>query len=236
MWTLRQAARYYRHGENGRAATATRPMPSAGPNRCPNHGLGRGRSSRLALLTRLRTWIDAYTEVDRSTASNCCQPGRIRPGGRRRPAAARYLAGPDQARPDDPGRPARAGAVPAPVLVVLAAAVACVRGIYGIGGESIPAPALIGTGRRPSEVAPATLASTMVTSIAGLITFVILLPHEPGSVAPDWDTGLALGVGGLAGAYTRARLQSRLPDTLIRRLVGIVVIAIGIRYLWPGLS
>jgi len=52
------------------------------------------------------------------------------------------------------------------VLVVLAAAAGCVRGIYGIGGKSILAPALIGTGRRPSEVAPATLASTMVTSIA----------------------------------------------------------------------
>ena len=55
-------------------------------------------------------------------------------------------------------------------------------------------------------------------------------------MAPDWDTGLALASAAWDGAYTRARLQSRLPDTLIRRLVGIVVIAIGIRYLWSGLS
>jgi uncharacterized protein len=92
----------------------------------------------------------------------------------------------------------------------LAAAAGCVGGIYGIGGGSILAPVLIGTGRRPSEVAPAALASTFVTSVAGVVTFTILSIHEPGSVAPDWPVGVALGAGGLAGAHTGARLQSRL--------------------------
>jgi uncharacterized protein len=135
---------------------------------------------------------------------------------------------------DNPGRPARL--IPAPGLVVLAAAVGCVGGIYGIGGGSILAPVLIGTGRRASDVAPAALASTFVTSVAGVITFTVLSLHQPGAIAPNWPTGIALGAGGLAGAYTGARLQSRLPDTLIRRLVGILVIAIGARYLWSGLG
>jgi uncharacterized membrane protein YfcA len=137
-------------------------------------------------------------------------------------------------RPENSDRPARL--IPAPVLVVLAAAVGCVGGIYGIGGGSILAPILIGSGRRPAEVAPAALASTFVTSVAGVITFTILSIHEHGSVAPDWPTGIALGVGGLAGAYTGARIQSRLPDVLIRRLVGVLVIAIGVRYLKSGLA
>jgi uncharacterized membrane protein YfcA len=137
-------------------------------------------------------------------------------------------------RPQDPDRPARL--IPVPVLVILAAAVGCVGGIYGIGGGSILAPILIGSGRRPAEVAPAALASTFVTSVAGVITFTILSIHHHGSVAPDWPTGIALGVGGLAGAYTGARIQSRMPDVLIRRLVGILVIAIGARYLWSGLG
>ena len=47
---------------------------------------------------------------------------------------------------------------------------------------------------------------------------------------------LALGAGGLAGAYTGARLQRHLPDVLIRRVMGILVVAIGARYLWSGLS
>ncbi len=113
----------------------------------------------------------------------------------------------------------------------------CVGGIYGIGGGSILAPILVGTGQRPSQVAPAaTLASTFVTSVAGVITFTILSVHQHGPASPDWPTGSALGVGGLAGAYTGARIQSRLPDALIRRLVGILVIAIGARYLWSGLG
>ena len=43
-------------------------------------------------------------------------------------------------------------------------------------------------------------------------------------------------LGGLAGAYTGARIQGRLPDAVIRRVMGILVIAIGARYLWSGLS
>jgi uncharacterized protein len=134
----------------------------------------------------------------------------------------------------EPGRKARL--IPAPVLVVLAAAVGCVGGIYGIGGGSILAPVLIGSGRQPAQVAPAALASTFVTSVAGVATFTILSVHQHGPVAPAWSTGIALGIGGLAGGYTGARIQSRLPDALIRRLVGILVIAIGARYLWAGLN
>jgi uncharacterized membrane protein YfcA len=120
--------------------------------------------------------------------------------------------------------------VRAPVLIVLAAVVGCVGGIYGIGGGSILAPVLIGTGRPPSEVAPAALASTFVTSAAGILTFVILSAQQHGPVAPDWPTGIALGVGGIGGGHTGARIQSRLPDLLLRRLVAILVIAIGVRY------
>ena len=140
-------------------------------------------------------------------------------------------------RPTRPGtepRPVRT--VPRSALILLAAAVGCVGGIYGIGGGSILAPILISTGRPAREVAPASLASTFVTSVAGVITFLILSVHHHGPVAPDWPTGIALGIGGLAGAYTGARIQHRLPDTLIRRMMGVLVIAIGVRYLWSGLG
>jgi uncharacterized protein len=145
-----------------------------------------------------------------------------------------WLALTRPARPAGPGRPSRR--IPGPALMTLSAAVGCIGGIYGIGGGSILAPILIGTGRPPAEVAPAALAATFVTSAAGVITFTILASRAHGPVAPDWATGAALGIGGLAGAYTGARIQSRLPDRLIRRLVGILVIAIGARYLWAGLS
>jgi uncharacterized membrane protein YfcA len=139
-------------------------------------------------------------------------------------------------RPPQGGGRARTRLLPASALIPLAAAVGCAGGIYGIGGGSILAPILIGSGREPAEVAPAALASTFVTSVAGVITFTLLSVHHHGTVAPDWPTGIALGIGGLAGAYTGARIQSRLPDTLIRRLVAIAVLAVGSRYLWVGLS
>jgi uncharacterized membrane protein YfcA len=127
-------------------------------------------------------------------------------------------------------------AIPVPALVALSVAVGCVGGIYGIGGGSILAPILLGTGRPAHEVAPAALASTFATSVAGVITFTILAVHQHGPAAPDWPTGIALGAGGLAGAYVGARIQSRLPDAVIRRLVGFLVVAIAVRYLWSGLG
>ena len=90
------------------------------------------------------------------------------------------------------------------------------------------------SGQRASAVAPAALASRFVTSVAGVTTFTLLSLYHPGAVAPDWSVGLALGAGGLAGGYTGARIQSRMPDVLIRRLVGILVIAVGAGYLWSA--
>ena len=114
--------------------------------------------------------------------------------------------------------------------------VGCAGGIYGIGGGSILAPVLIGTGRPPAVVAPAALASTFVASVAGVLTFAVLAVHHAGPVAPDWPTGTALGLGGLAGGYTGARIQARLPDRLLRRMIALVVLAIGVRYLVIGLA
>jgi uncharacterized membrane protein YfcA len=115
-------------------------------------------------------------------------------------------------------------------LIVAAVLVGCVGGIYGIGGGSILAPLLISFGRSPREVAPATLAATFVTSVAGIATFLVLATQHHGSIAPDWGVGIALGVGGLIGGYTGARLQPRMPEAFIRRLLGLLVLAIGIRY------
>src|ERR1022692_1546465 len=145
-----------------------------------------------------------------------------------------WLAFARPGRASQAARPVRM--IPQPVLILVAAVVGCAGGIYGIGGVSILAPILIGTGRSPSEVAPAALASTFVTSVVGVATFTILSVHQRGSVAPDWPTGLALGIGGLAGAYTGARIQSRLPDALIRRIVGVLVLAIGAHYLIAGVG
>lgn len=143
-----------------------------------------------------------------------------------------WLAATRPARARELSRPRR---IPAPALVLLACLTGCAGGIYGIGGGAILSPVLIGSGRPASEVAPAALASTFVTSLGGVLTFTVLSVGH-GLVAPDWPTGIALGLGGIAGGYTGARLQSRLPDIAIRRVVGVLAAAIAIRYLWSGLG
>jgi uncharacterized membrane protein YfcA len=40
----------------------------------------------------------------------------------------------------------------------------------------------------------------------------------------------------IAVAYTGARIQQRLPDALIRQTMGVLVVAIGARYLLSGLG
>ena len=44
------------------------------------------------------------------------------------------------------------------------------------------------------------------------------------------------GIGGLAGGYAGARMHARMPETLIRRLLALVVASIGIRFLVAGLT
>jgi uncharacterized protein len=126
--------------------------------------------------------------------------------------------------------------LPRPVTGLIAAVAGCVGGIYGIGGGSILAPILIADGQPASQVAPAALTSTFVTSLAGVVTFSILSAQQHGSVAPNWPTGIALGIGGLVGGYVGARLHARMPEKVIRRLLALIVVAIGIRFLVAGLT
>lgn len=58
-------------------------------------------------------------------------------------------------------------------------------------------------------------------------------------IPPPVLVGLATVTGcvdGIAGSYLGARMQSRLPDTLIRRTVGILAIAIAAQFLRSGLA
>ncbi|MEU1883668.1 sulfite exporter TauE/SafE family protein [Streptosporangium sp. NPDC020072] len=123
--------------------------------------------------------------------------------------------------PDDPSP----GAVTA-----LALAVGAVGGMYGIGGGSLLGPILVGRGLPVATVAPAALASTFLTSIAGALTYTVLALTAPGDIAPDWALGLLCGLGGLVGGYLGAHLQPRLPETGLRLLLGALAVALACLY------
>lgn len=115
-------------------------------------------------------------------------------------------------------------------ILLLALGVGTVGGIYGIGGGSILGPILVGLGFSVLEVAPAALTATFLTSVAGILAFALLSIGGSGDVAPDWTLGIGMGIGGLAGAFLGARLQARLPEQLLRRGLGVLALALGLRY------
>jgi uncharacterized membrane protein YfcA len=122
------------------------------------------------------------------------------------------------------------------VMVALAVAVGVIGGIYGIGGGSLLAPILVGMGLSVLAVAPATIAVTLITSIAGVATFALLSATHDGSIAPDWDLGIAMGLGGLAGGFCGATFQGRVPEQLIRRGLGALSVLLAVRYALVGLG
>jgi uncharacterized membrane protein YfcA len=115
-------------------------------------------------------------------------------------------------------------------ITALALLAGMIGGAYGIGGGSLLGPILVGLGFTVIEVAPAALASTFLTSIAGVITFALLILRTSGSIAPDWVLGISIGIGGLLGGFLGASLQPRLPERLLRRGLGLLALGLGIRY------
>jgi uncharacterized protein len=105
-----------------------------------------------------------------------------------------------------------------------------VGGLYGVGGGSLLAPLLVGSGLAVAAVGPAALASTWVTSVIGVATYAVLALGAPGPIAPDWSLGLATGLGGLAGGWVGASLQPWLPEAALRRLLGLVALGLAVLY------
>jgi uncharacterized membrane protein YfcA len=135
-----------------------------------------------------------------------------------------WLLGPARERRRIPSKPGDAR------VTGLGLVVGTIGGVYGIGGGSILAPLLIGLGYAVREVAPPALAATFVTSVVGAATYALLSLSGDGSIAPDWVLGVFMGVGGLIGSYTGARLQPGVPEVALRRLAGGLAVLIAARY------
>jgi hypothetical protein len=71
-------------------------------------------------------------------------------------------------------------------LAITGLLVGVVGGIYGLGGGSLLGPMLVGAGLSVARVAPAALASTLVTSTVGVGSYALLSLFTSGSVRLDW--------------------------------------------------
>jgi uncharacterized protein len=121
-------------------------------------------------------------------------------------------------------------------LAVAGLVVGIVGGIYGIGGGSLLGPLLVGACLSVARVAPAALASTLVTSTVGVGTYVLLSLFTSGPVRPEWAIGLVCGLGGLVGGYAGAWLQPHLPEALLRALLGTVAAGLAVLYVLQAAS
>ncbi len=119
-------------------------------------------------------------------------------------------------------------------IFVLSLIVGVIGGAYGIGGGAIIAPFLLSWFRLPVHtISGATLMGTFITSVTGVLFYSAIAPFFPQySVAPDWTLGLLFGIGGVAGMYLGARCQKFVSATLIKWMLGIVIVSTAAKYIW----
>jgi hypothetical protein len=119
-------------------------------------------------------------------------------------------------RPSPAEQPLGRAAIPP-----IAACVGVVGGIYGIGGGSFLAPIMILGGYTAYAVAPAAaLHAGGVSRRRRHVRDPRATVDASGPISPDWGVRIAAGAGGVIGAYVGASLQSRIPEPLLRRLLG----------------
>lgn len=119
-----------------------------------------------------------------------------------------------------------------PAMLLLAAVVGVIGGTYGIGGGAIIAPFCVAVFRLPVyTVAGAALLGTFLTSVVGVFFYSFIPISRSVSTSPDWALGFLFGIGGFAGMYIGARLQKFVPQTAIKTLLGVMIVALALQYI-----
>lgn len=120
-------------------------------------------------------------------------------------------------------------------LFTMSLIVGLIGGIYGIGGGAIIAPFIVSVFRLPIHtIAGATLLGTFVTSIFGILFYVVFAPifAPPGvGASPDWMLGFMFGLGGVVGMYLGAAAQRWAPSSIIKPALGALITLLAAKYI-----
>jgi hypothetical protein len=122
-----------------------------------------------------------------------------------------------------------------PGLFALSVIVGVIGGAYGIGGGAIIAPFLVAVFGLPVyTIAGAALLGTLVTSVVGVLFYLLISPlyADTGlAIMPDWLLGAMFGVGGAIGMYAGARLQKYLPAGVIKVVLILCLGFVAVKYI-----
>lgn len=136
-------------------------------------------------------------------------------------------------RPDWSNWTDRASEPPRAVLVALAGTVGVVGGLVGVGGGSILAPVLAGFGRLLGQGCPRSTADHVCDVVGGR--------WDVRAAGGQWRSCRRAGEGaracpgvwgGMVGAYLGARAQPYVRESVLRRGLGVVAVALGAAYAW----
>lgn len=119
------------------------------------------------------------------------------------------------------------------LIGIFSAIVGLVGGIYGVGGGVFLAPFLVTiVGLSIRSTAGATLLCTWITSLVGALSFQVIAAFQTSpTIAPNWRTGVILGLGGLLGTYFGARSQKYFSVTVIKLILSVGLFTLGAIYI-----
>ncbi|MGQ9888609.1 MAG: sulfite exporter TauE/SafE family protein [Aggregatilineales bacterium] len=141
---------------------------------------------------------------------------------RQRPGAAAPQA-------DAPDAPVREPNVPWYWLLLLGMAAGVASGMFGIGGGIIIVPALVGLFKYDQKLAVGTSLGALLLPV-GLPGVIVYYQAGAFDVATAALVALGLALGALAGA----RIALNLPSRTVRRLYGLFLLAVALRFIFGG--
>ena len=98
-------------------------------------------------------------------------------------------------------------------------------GLFGVGGGILFVPVLLALGLGQIEAQGTSLLAILPTVLAGTWN-----QHRYGNLRPR--TAIVLGLASIAGVEVGARLATELPETTLRRLFAVLLVAVAAQLVW----
>jgi uncharacterized protein len=115
------------------------------------------------------------------------------------------------------------------VVALLGLVGGVLSGLFGVGGGIVFVPVLaLGFGLAQLDAEATSLLAILPTVVAGAVS-----QQRYGNVR--WRAGLVVGLAGIAGVEAGVFIARALPEDTLRRLFGVLMIAVALQVAWRAL-